>query len=53
MKGIANKSVIDNSVYTAPRCLVLGVFPEGVLCISTFYSGGYHSGIEGDDESII
>lgn len=53
MKGIANKTVVGNYVYTAPLCRVVEVYSEGFLCVSGLEAGGYHDGIYGDDDPLI
>ncbi len=53
MKGIVNDSAMGMSAYAAPQCFVVEVFTEGLLCISNFTGGGYHGGIDGDDDPII
>ena len=53
MKGIVNDFTLGKSAYVTPHCFVVEVFTEGLLCISNFTGGGYHGGIEGDDDPII
>lgn len=50
MKGIVNDFALGKSAYAAPQCFVVEVFTEGLLCISNFTGGGYHGGIDGDDD---
>lgn len=53
MNGIAKNSIVGNSTYIAPQCIVVEICTEGILCFSSLNGGGYHDGIDGDDEPLI
>lgn len=53
MKGIVNDFTVGKSAYVTPHCFVVEVCSEGVLCISGLTGGGFHDGIDGDDDPII
>lgn len=53
MKGIAKNPAVGVSVYTSPRISIVEFCTEGILCISGLTGGGYHDGLDGDDEPII
>lgn len=53
MKRIAHEFVKADSAYVAPYCSVMNLSIEGVLCQSGTSAGGYHQGVDGDDNSII
>ena len=53
MNGIAKNPTVGRSAYTAPQCIVVEICTEGILCFSSLNGGGYHDGIDGDDEPLI
>ena len=53
MNGIARNSIVGTPAYTAPQCIVVEICTEGILCLSGLNGGGYHDGIDGDDEPLI
>lgn len=53
MNGIAKNPVVGISAYSAPQCIVVEICTEGMLCLSGLNGGGYHDGIDGDDEPLI
>ena len=53
MNGIARNSIVGAPAYTTPQCIVVEICTEGILCLSGLNGGGYHDGIDGDDEPLI
>lgn len=53
MKGIVNDFTLGKSAYVTPHCFVVEIYSEGMLCGSVLTGGGFHDGIDGDDDPII
>ena len=53
MKGIVNNFAVGASAYVTPHCFVVEIYSEGMLCGSGLTGGGFHDGIDGDDDPII